>query len=456
ARAREVLETSFAQFQADRAVVGLARRARTQEEALDGYAEAMACHLGDFTEYAALRRRLTELEKEGSREASRRRRAEVLSSLEGLSVGDVVRVPAGRRAGTAVVLDPGTAGGLEGPRPTVLTEEREVRRLSLHDVPGALEVLARVPVRQGFNARDAAARRDLAGAMRSAVAERVRGDGDPRRGPRGGRGDGALEETVDDLRRRLRHHPCHGCPDREQHARWAERWARLRGETDGLVRRIEGRTSGIARTFDQVCDLLLELGYLEHVPTAEGTREPDGTRATDEVAVTAAGRRLKRVYAEKDLLVAQCLREGVLADLDGPGLAAVASALVFEARREEVGVGPRTPPGAVGSALRDVVGLWSDLEERERQHGLAPTSAPDVGLALPMQRWAQGASLSAVLEEAEGLELGAGDFVRWCKQTVDLLDQLAGAAGEDRALRAAALDAVERVRRGVVAYSVVA
>ncbi|MEJ5867900.1 DEAD/DEAH box helicase [Pseudokineococcus sp. 5B2Z-1] len=472
ARAREVLETSFAQFQADRAVVGLARRARSQEEALDGYAEAMQCHLGNFAEYAALRRRVGELEKEGSREASRRRRAEVLDSLEGLSVGDVVRVPAGRRAGTAVVLDPGTAGGLEGPRPTVLTEEREVRRLSLHEVPGAVEVLARVRVRHDFNARDAGARRDLAGSMRSALAdarraprEEVRGGG--RSGGRsgGGRGrDEAVQETLDGLRRRLRQHPCHGCPDREQHARWAERWSRLRGETDGLVRRIEGRTSGIARTFDKVCDLLLELGYLQPVPREEEETQPDGTRAADrlpggaadEVQVTDAGRRLKRVYAEKDLLVAQCLREGVLAGLDGAGLAAVASALVFEARREEVGTGPRTPPGAVGRALAQVVGLWSDLEDRERAHGLAPTSAPDIGLALPMHRWAQGATLSAVLEEAAGMELGAGDFVRWCKQTVDLLDQVAGAAGDDGDLRRAALDAVDRVRRGVVAYSVVA
>ncbi|WP_299039232.1 RNA helicase [uncultured Pseudokineococcus sp.] len=464
ARAREVLETSFAQFQADRAVVDLARRARSQEEALDGYAEAMHCHLGDFSEYAALRRRIGELEKEGSREASRRRRAEVLDSLEGLSVGDVVRVPAGRRAGTAVVLDPGTAGGLEGPRPTVLTEEREVRRLSLHDVPGAVEVVTRVRVKRDFNARDAGARRDLAGAMRTALADERREVPERPARRRRGQDDDAVLETLEGLRRQLRQHPCHGCPDREQHARWAERWSRLRGETDGLVRRIEGRTSGIARTFDKVCDLLLELGYLERVSREDSGRDPDGSRvvdrlphgAPDDVAVTEAGRRLKRVYAEKDLLVAQCLREGVLAGLDGAGLAAVASALVFEARREEVGTGPRTPPGAVGAALRDVVSLWSDLEDRERAHGLAPTSVPDVGLALPMQRWAQGASLSAVLEEAAGLELGAGDFVRWCKQTVDLLDQVAGAAGDDGDLRSAALDAVERVRRGVVAYSVVA
>ena len=60
--ARELLESSFAQFQADKAVVGLARQLRKAEDALEGYAEAATCHLGDFMEYsraapAALRRR---------------------------------------------------------------------------------------------------------------------------------------------------------------------------------------------------------------------------------------------------------------------------------------------------------------------------------------------------------------------------------------------------------------
>src|SRR4051795_8907059 len=61
--ARELLEQSFGQFQADRSVVGLARRIERNGETLAGYAESMRCHLGDFTEYAGLRRRLSEREK---------------------------------------------------------------------------------------------------------------------------------------------------------------------------------------------------------------------------------------------------------------------------------------------------------------------------------------------------------------------------------------------------------
>src|ERR671911_173190 len=56
ARARQILESSFAQFQADRAVVGLARQVREQEESLAGYEKAMTCDRGDYAEYSGIRR----------------------------------------------------------------------------------------------------------------------------------------------------------------------------------------------------------------------------------------------------------------------------------------------------------------------------------------------------------------------------------------------------------------
>ena len=70
-RTREILESSFAQFQADRAVVDLARKVREQEKSLAGYAEAMTCHLGDFAEYAGIRRELSDLERKQARNAER-------------------------------------------------------------------------------------------------------------------------------------------------------------------------------------------------------------------------------------------------------------------------------------------------------------------------------------------------------------------------------------------------
>lgn len=53
----------------------------------------------------------------------------------------------------------------------------------------------------------------------------------------------------------------------------------------------------------------------------------------------------------------------------------------------------------------------------------------------------------------------AGDFVRWCKQVIDVLGQIAAAspsvsgAGDGNTVAKNARKAVDALRRGVVAYS---
>ena len=316
-RTREILESSFAQFQADRAVVDLARKVRSQEESLAGYAQAMTCHLGDFRDYSALRRELTELERRKlSNTASRGER------------------------------------------------ERRQRELT-------------------------------------------------------------------SLRKRLTRHACHGCADREAHARWAERYWRLERETRQLSQQIQSRTGAVARVFDRVTDVLEELGYI----------------ADD--ALTADGRGLARIYGERDLLTAECLRLGLWRGLDAPALAAMATCLVFEPRREEGSeAGHRMPTARLREAWERTTDRWAQLDDLEHAHRLPGSGPLSAGLAPAMHRWARGGALDQVLREAE---LAAGDFVRWTKQTVDLLDQLSIVADGD--VGRTARQAIDAIRRGVVAYS---
>jgi ATP-dependent RNA helicase HelY len=58
--------------------------------------------------------------------------------------------------------------------------------------------------------------------------------------------------------------------------------------------------------------------------------------------------------------------------------------------------------------------------------------------------------LDRVLTEAD---MAAGDFVRWAKQTIDLLDQLSIVS--DQPVAGTARKALDAVRRGIVAYSAV-
>ncbi len=191
ARSRELLEQSFAQFQADKAVVGLARQVRKAEDALDGYAEAATCHLGDFMEYAGLRRRISDLEKGASKARRADRRQEAIDSLARLKPGDVIEVPTGKFAGYAVVVDPGFSE--EGPRPYVVTAERQARRLAMIDFPTPVEPVTRVKVPRNFSGRNPQMRRDLASALR----DKTHGlaPPPPGRGRNGVRGDGGRQRV---------------------------------------------------------------------------------------------------------------------------------------------------------------------------------------------------------------------------------------------------------------------
>ncbi len=423
-RARAILESSFAQFQADRAVVGMARQVTSNDEGLDGYREAMTCDLGDFEEYAELRRSLKDREAALARAGSAQRRAAAVQSLETLRPGDIIRIPSGRNAGLAVVLEPGLQlGSGDGPRPYVLTVERQARRLSLVDFPSPVEPLERLRIPKNFNAKDAKSRRDLASSMRA----KVHDDGARRRQRQ--RSEAADDPEIARLRAAIRAHPCHACPEREDHARWAERYWRLRKDNDQLRRRVDSRTNSIARQFDRVCDVLESLGYL----------------VGD--TVTAEGTRLARLYTELDLVAAECLRDGLWDDLAPAELAACVSALVFESRQPDDAAPPRLPHGPSREVLGQMVHTWGRLDQLEDDHHLDFLREIDTGFAWATWQWASGLPLDTVLRDSA---LTAGDFVRWIKQVLDLLDQVSSAS--DGRLRTAANQASVSLRRGVVAY----
>jgi len=427
ARSRELLEQSFAQFQADKAVVGLARQLRKAEEALEGYRQAATCDRGDFMEYAAIRNKISQVEKNASRERRADRREEIIESLEKLKPGDVIDVPTGKFAGYAVVLDPGYDA--DGPRPYVLTVDRQARRLAMMDFNVPIVAQTRMRVPKSFNGRNPQMRRDLAAHLREKTRDLRPVAAPPSR--RAGGVTSAVDAEISELRDQMRRHPCHDCPDREDHARWAERWFKLDRDAATLRRRVENRTNTVARQFDRVCDVLTALQYLE------------GDEVTDR------GRHLMRLYSEMDLVAAESLRTGLWDKLTPSELAAALSVLVYEARRSDDSSPPRLPGGRLNDVIAQMVRLWADLDALERDHHLDFLRQPDLGFAWAAYRWAEGDDLDDVLNV---VDLAAGDFVRWMKQLVDLAGQVADAAG-GTPLRKTARAVVDLLKRGVVAYS---
>jgi ATP-dependent RNA helicase HelY len=427
-KSRELLESSFAQFQADRSVVGLARQVQRNVETMQSYDSDATCHHGDFDEYFGLRVAIADREKSLARQGVQQRRSAAVSSLEKLRVGDVIRVPQGRRAGLAVVLEPAAVGFGE-PRPLVLTQDRWAGRVSPGDFAGGVEVLARVRVPRNFNHRSPGARRDLAAQVSATGLDR---HPDRRRSGRS-RANPGEDAEVALLKVQLRQHPCHACPEREDHARWAERRHRLQRDTDALRDKVAGRTGSLAKTFDQVCAVLTTRGYLSG----------DGE-------VTDAGRMLGRIWSEADLLVAECLRQGVWDGLAPEELAAAVSMVLYESRREGEDRAS-VPKGPVSAAVDACAKLWGEIAADESEHGLSLTREPDPGFVWPMYRWARGEPLARVLSSGQNDDMPAGDFVRWARQVLDLLGQVREASAASPSVKETARKAITAVNRGVLA-----
>jgi ATP-dependent RNA helicase HelY len=453
ARARETLETSFAQFQADRSVVGLARRARELEDTVADYRSAITCEHGDLLEYAGIQEAISDREKELSRARAAADRDRTRSVLGDLRRGEIIALPGGKRRGYAVVLEV-DRHVLGGPQIDLLDTEGRRRSLRPGDVPSPPAVIDSMRLPRTETLGSGKVRKDTAAALRQRLSGQ---DDDARREVRRRAGrtpsTAADDPQLQDLRARLSAHPCAACPDLESHLRWVGRWRKSRGELEGVQRRIAGRTSSLARRFDRLTDLLLELGYLERTGADDTGTDVTGTGDTGEadtgeaeLVPTASGMRLRRLFSDRDLLIAQCLEHGAWDGLDAAGLAAVVSAAVHETRRDDRAP-ELIPDPAVGTALEASARLATELQAAEARHGIDPTTPPDPAISAIVHRWARGAHLAAALD---GNDLPPGDFVRHCRQVIDLLDQLTA----DERLGDTARAAIAGVRRGLVAQEI--
>jgi ATP-dependent RNA helicase HelY len=321
--ASSILEKSFAQYQADKSVVGIASNIEQREKSLQGYEEAMSCHLGDFKEYSTIRRDISDLEKKLS-----------------------------------------------------FAKKRDMRE---------------------------------------------------------SKGRHLDEKHLAELKRKLRAHPAHRCPERETHARWGERYQKLKREIEKDLAKIDSRTNRVSKTFERIVALLEQLGYLQK---------------NKELEVTPKGERLAKIYGERDLLIAECVNQGAWKNLDPANLAALAVSLVYEGKREDNEYQPKIPKGQFEIALEKTERIQRELADLQNDYQLKTEPILELGLCYPMYRWAKGANLDTVLDITGMLP---GDFIRWSKQLIDLLDQLSTSA--DAKVAETAYQATDMVKRGIVAYS---
>jgi ATP-dependent RNA helicase HelY len=234
---------------------------------------------------------------------------------------------------------------------------------------------------------------------------------------------------ADELERLAQDHPCHRCPDRADHERWGRRASKLEREISGLERRIRSRTETLGRQFDRVLRVLETLGYVRRF------------------RLTGRGEQLARIYGEGDVLVSEMLAENLLDGLSPAETAALVSTLVYESR-ERTPRAAEFPTSELRARYRALEDLWRKIRRAEQTHSVELCRELDAGFVPTAFHWAEGKQLEDVLVETG---MAPGDFVRTCKQLLDLLRQIQSVAGDPAASLAAG--AAAAVNRGVVAYT---
>ena len=291
--------------------------------------------------------------------------------------------------------------------------------------------LARVRVPKNFNHRSPHARRDLAATLRNARVEHDLG-ARKTRAPLGGRGRPGAGGPAARAARRTR---CTQLPDREERVRGRRAVAAVGPRGRRALHAPDGRAHRLADP--AVRPHLRRAGGagLPACPTRRPrpTRHPGPHPAPDDAPVVTDG----RPAAVPDLVRGRPARPPSAC---GPGCSRGLDA--GRAGRVRLDAGLRGPPGLARRSPRCPRGRWprrsprcagctpscTDGRDRPRRPG-QPRPGPRASPGRPTAG-RTGRRLDRVLAGAEqaGTELSGGDFVRWARQLVDLLDQLAKVA----------------------------
>jgi len=425
--AHHLLNLSFAQYRADSDVVRLEAQLDRVGAALEDARAAATCERGEATEY----RRILRASEQTAHERPSLT-GEVVSALDKLRPGDVLLVPGARARGRLAVLSTTRRRGGDVRLRAVSADGRLIS-LSPRDFVTPPRAMAQIELPTPYMPNNTAFQRKVAASLNAATVSQPADDpGDDEQAPsrlsmsrRQWRGDVAMAHAA-----AAGQHPVASCPDAASHVRALDRLDRLTRDIERLQRRVKGRVESLARQFDRVLRVLEAWGYVDGWSLTEG------------------GERLARIYHEEDLLIAECISQGLLDGLDPPELAGLVSVFTFEARGHS---DPTAwfPSPRLRRRWAEVENLASELNAAEDDAGLPLTRPPDPGFVGLATAWAAGEDLAEVIEDED---MSGGDFVRNVKQLIDLLRQI-GDITPDAETARAARTAADRLLRGVVAAS---
>ena len=368
-QARHLLNLSFAQFQSGKDIVEIQARIQRRSKELVRLQDQAFSTYGDIEEYRA-----------GSTARKPLQNSEdVFSSLR---PGDVVLIGETLPNERLVVISSANRGS--GGKLSLLTISKGVKTITARDITEHVYTIGHIALPTPYQPTNSRFLKETSAKLsRFKINERML--------VRSGRN------------RKVRNdHPFLNDPDAKFKLNAAESADRIAKELAQLEKRVSTSAQSVSKKFEDLTDLLEQWGYV------------------DDWKLTKKGVRLGRIFHESDLLIAECLSEGVFDDLDHYELASLTSVFVYEDRKREALERIHFPNSKLDDRWARIEQISRKLSAQEVQYGLLPHRFPDPGFMCTAYDWAHGTSLFDILDEDD---VTAGDFVRTMKQLIDLLRQ---------------------------------
>ena len=368
-QARHLLNLSFAQFQSGKDIVEIQARIQRRSKELVRLQDQAFSTYGDIEEFRA-----------GSTARKPLQNSEdVFSSLR---PGDVVLIGETLPNERLVVISSANRGS--GGKLSLLTISKGVKTITARDITEHVYTIGHIALPTPYQPTNSRFLKETSAKLsRFKINERML--------VRSGRN------------RKVRNdHPFLNDPDAKFKLNAAESADRIAKELAQLEKRVSTSVQSVSKKFEDLTDLLEQWGYV------------------DDWKLTKKGVRLGRIFHESDLLIAECLSEGVFDDLDHYELASLTSVFVYEDRKREALERIHFPNSKLDDRWAKIEQISRKLSAQEVQYGLLPHRFPDPGFMCTAYDWAHGTSLFDILDEDD---VTAGDFVRTMKQLIDLLRQ---------------------------------
>ncbi len=386
--AERLLNASFAQFRTELRRTQLEERLQEREEEAEHFKTQAECDHGDIWAFV-----------ESADGAALNQLQTLRDFAQQFREGDVLR-PARDTDRWWVLLARGWGAN---PRMAFVDQEGVEHRMSADQLDPGVAIVGSLDLPEPVRSRDGGYRKSVARRLRDWSPQPAFGIREHQANVDGGVG---------------------ACPQLASHLKAMRRYQQVAKDLRRLRSRVRRSEEGLVRMFRSILTLLTEWGYVS------------GWSLTDK------GRQLRFIYNELDLLLVESVSQGLFDGLDGSHLAALTSLFTYEARRAEGSI--EGPPAGIEERVNAIEDLAGRLIDAEGRAGIPQSRLPDSGFGAIAYAWAAGHDLEELFDD----DLAAGDFVRNCRQLIDVLRQL---RDEFPHLRDAAADGIHAIDRGVVA-----